>query len=48
LGVFDGFIGFIGGDKIFYRIFYKIIKLFSIGTYAEVHCLIKKKREATK
>jgi hypothetical protein len=42
LGVFDDFIGFIRGYRMFYRIFYKVIKIFSIVTYAEVHCLIKK------
>jgi hypothetical protein len=43
LGVLGGFIGFIRRYKIFYRIFYKVIRIFTNDTYAEVHTKVKKK-----
>jgi hypothetical protein len=44
LGVLGGFIGFIRRYKIFYRIFYKNIKMFYNRTYAEVHYKKRKRK----
>jgi hypothetical protein len=43
LGVFDGFIGFIGRYKINFIKLWKVIKLFYNRTYAEVHYKKKSK-----